>query len=161
MSVNVEATMHRGLGRMIRLALPSRAALLLTPWEALTLSQALAAVADGRSRVNELFLSPIASDGEFHADIGEAGMVLAGDAPVALDWQAVGVLATALAREADAESTGLPSAITVVPPTENVWQSMRDNWLSKHAFQSHHGTHRQWGPSPGMPRLARGAGLAD
>lgn len=95
MSAIVETVRHRVLGRMVRLRLVPGPELLLTPVEALTLSNGLSAVAAGNSAEKEIFLSPIASDAEFSGRVTAAGMVI-GEHPV-LAWPEVQTLSRELA----------------------------------------------------------------
>ncbi len=54
---------------------------------------------DKQSSVDEIYLSPIASDGDFHAMVKEDGLLIeALSPPLALSWADVGALAEALAR---------------------------------------------------------------
>jgi hypothetical protein len=90
---------HRFLGRLVRLELPPRIRLDLTPAEAFTLSLALAAVCDGRSEEKEIYLSPIASDASFVGTVTEGGMAItAAHDGVTLDWAQVVQLAETLAE---------------------------------------------------------------
>jgi hypothetical protein len=70
----------------------------LTKQEAGILSRALAAVRDGRSKVDEVYMSPIASDGDFSGKVMSDGILVASkNQPVHLEWSAVGEIAGALA----------------------------------------------------------------
>lgn len=93
-SVIVEPVRHRALGPMIRLVCGPD--LLLTPAEALTLSRALSAVAGGKSAGMEIFLSPIASDGEFSASVTGEGVAVAGG--LLLSWPEARLLSERLAN---------------------------------------------------------------
>lgn len=89
---------HRGLGPMLRLAVSEGYSFDLTFQEARTLSRALRAVKDKQSSVDEIYLSPIASDGDFHAKVQQGGLLIeALSPPLTLSWSDVGVLAEALA----------------------------------------------------------------
>ncbi len=90
----VDVIHHKMLGRMIRLTLPGGAVLDLMVAEASSLSRALLAVAEGRSRENQIYLSPMASDGEFFATVAETGMTV-GD--YLMPWAQVVELGNALA----------------------------------------------------------------
>jgi hypothetical protein len=95
---------HRALGQMLRLTLSDRFSFALTHQEARTLSRAMAAVAEGKSKVDEIFLSPIASDGDFSAKVTADGLTLDSvDPPLRLPWPAVSALSAALAAEAGPE----------------------------------------------------------
>ena len=89
---------HRALGPMVRLTVADGYRFNLTFQEALTLARALAAVKDKRSSVDEVYLSPIGSDGDFHAKVRADGLVIdALSPPLVLDWSKVGAIADALA----------------------------------------------------------------
>ena len=88
---------HRALGRMVRLTVADGYGFNLTFQEARTLARALAAVKDGRSSADEVYLSPIGSDGDFHAKVRPDGIVIeARDPPLVLGWSEVGAIAGAL-----------------------------------------------------------------
>jgi len=95
---------HRGLGAMLRLTLREGLVFDLTLQEARILSRALAAVRDGKSPVDEVFMSPIASDGDFTAKVGTDGVIVAAPTPVPLAWAEVGTIAAGLAALAPEES---------------------------------------------------------
>ena len=89
---------HRALGPMVRLTVADGYRFNLTFQEAQTLARALAAVKDKRSSVDEVYLSPIGSDGDFHAKVRADGLVIdAMTPPLVLDWSTVGAIADALA----------------------------------------------------------------
>jgi hypothetical protein len=89
---------HRALGPMVRLTVPDGYRFNLTFQEAQTLARALAAVKDKRSAVDEVYLSPIGSDGDFHARVRADGLVIDALSPaLVLDWSKVGAIADALA----------------------------------------------------------------
>jgi hypothetical protein len=92
---------HRALGRMVRLTVADGYGFSLTFQEARTLARALAAVKDKRSSVDEVYLSPIGSDGDFHAKVRSDGLVIdAMSPPLMLGWSEVGAIAAALAAAA-------------------------------------------------------------
>jgi len=92
---------HRALGPMVRLTVVDGYGFNLTFQEARTLARALAAVKDKRSSVDEVYLSPIGSDGDFHAKVRPDGLVIeAMNPPLALDWSEVGAIADALGAAA-------------------------------------------------------------
>jgi hypothetical protein len=92
---------HRTLGRMVRLTVADGYGFNLTFQEARTLACALAAVKDKRSSVDEVYLSPIGSDGDFHAKVREDGLVIdAINPPLVLGWSEVGAIADALVAAA-------------------------------------------------------------
>jgi hypothetical protein len=95
----VAAVTHRALGAMLRLTLPEGPSFDLTLEEARTLARALAAVRDGNSNVDEIYMSPIASDGDFSAKVASDGLQLqTGKGPLHLGWPEVGAIAAALAE---------------------------------------------------------------
>lgn len=92
---------HRALGAMLRLTVVEGHSFDLTFEEARTLSRAMKAVAEGKSTVDEIYMSPIASDRDFSAKVTPEGLVLeAFDPPLTLAWPEVGALAAALAAQA-------------------------------------------------------------
>lgn len=98
---SVTDTTHRTLGRLRVLRLGDALAVRLTPIEAHTLALAMFAVRDGRSAETELFMSPIASDALFVAQVQADGLLVetpAGGYP--LRWPAVSALAAALSPAA-------------------------------------------------------------
>lgn len=97
---SVSNVQHRVMGRQIRLQLADDYVLRLTPAEASSLSFALVAVHAGISPEREIYMSPIASDDAFDSKVVENGMRIAlRDKEVELDWEAVGHLANAIAKE--------------------------------------------------------------
>jgi hypothetical protein len=82
---------------MIRLEFPGQLGFDLTVQEASILARALAAVREGKSAVDEVYMSPIASNGDFSGKVGTDGISVAADAPIALGWDEVGKMAAALA----------------------------------------------------------------
>ncbi len=89
---------HRGLGQMIRLTVVEGHAFDLTFQEAQILSRALTAVREKKSNVDEVYMSPIASDGDFAAKVLADGLVLeAKTPPIKLNWTEVSEMAQALA----------------------------------------------------------------
>jgi len=98
---SVSAFTHRGLGAMLRLVVAEGFAVDLTFEEARTLSRAMTAVAEGKSKVDEIYMSPIASDRDFFAKVTAEGLVLeAVTPPLRLAWPEVGAIAAALAAQA-------------------------------------------------------------
>jgi len=95
---------HRGLGRMIRLTVVEGYVFDLTLQEAQILSRALSAVKDKKSPVDEVYMSPIASDGDFAAKVLPDGVIFeAKTPPVKLGWPDVGDMAAALAAASKQE----------------------------------------------------------
>jgi hypothetical protein len=89
---------HRGLGSMVRLTVVEGFTFDLTFQEAQILSRALIAVKDKKSAVDEVYMSPVASDGDFSAKVLADGLVLeAKTPPIKLTWAEVGQMAQALA----------------------------------------------------------------
>jgi hypothetical protein len=89
---------HRALGPMVRLTVADGYRFNLTFQEARTLARALAAVKDGRSSADEVYLSPMGSDGKFHAKVHPDELVIAAmNPPLVLAWSEVGAIADALA----------------------------------------------------------------
>jgi hypothetical protein len=98
---SVRAFNHRGLGAMLRLTLADGHSFDLTFEEARTLSRAMKAVAEGKSTVDEIYMSPIASDRDFSAKVTADGLALeALTPPLHLAWPEVATLAAALAVQA-------------------------------------------------------------
>lgn len=93
----VTSVVHPALGQMIRLDGTGAPPLRLTPAEARTIALALRAIRDGRAAEQEIFLSPIASDDVFAAQVGPDGV----RCPRALDWDQVEHLAGRLLAMAD------------------------------------------------------------
>ncbi len=92
---------HRGLGAMLRLTLADGLSFDLTHEEARILSRAMKAVAAGKSTVDEIYMSPIASDRDFSAKVTAEGLVLeAVTPPFRLAWPEVATLAAALSAQA-------------------------------------------------------------
>jgi hypothetical protein len=88
---------HRALGPMLRMTLAEGLSFDLTPLEAQTLSLALAAVTRDRQRTNDIYLSPLASDGDFSAEVTQDGLqVAAADGTRHLSWPVVAFLAERL-----------------------------------------------------------------
>jgi len=96
---SVAAVTHRALGAMLRLTIMDSLSFDLTLEEARTLARALAAVSEGKSNVDEIYMSPIASDGDFSAKVTPEGLLLEGRAPpLHLAWPEVGAIAASLAE---------------------------------------------------------------
>lgn len=93
----VTAVDHRMLGPMVRLEFARRLGFDLTAQEAGILARALAAVREGKSKVDEVYMSPIASDADFSGKVGSDGVTVGATEPIALPWEEVGALAAALA----------------------------------------------------------------
>lgn len=94
---SVTAVSHRMLGAMIRLEFGDRLGFDLTAQEAGILARALAAVREGKSPVDEVYMSPIASNGDFSGKVGPDGINVAAATPISLGWDEVGKMAAALA----------------------------------------------------------------
>ncbi|WP_018267413.1 hypothetical protein [Methylosinus sp. LW4] len=98
--VEVAAAEHRHFGALVTIRVGEQPLRRLTPNEAGILSRALAAVANGSSAEKTVFMSPIASDHEFEAQVQDDGVtVKAADGPeIFLDWTQTRILAEALAK---------------------------------------------------------------
>jgi hypothetical protein len=84
---------------MLRLTVAEGLSFDLTLEEARTLARALAAVRNGNSNVDEIYMSPIASDGDFSAKVTPDGLLLdARKPPLRLAWPEVSEIAGALAE---------------------------------------------------------------
>lgn len=100
-AASVSHVTHRALGPMLRLTLADSLSFDLTFEEARTISRAMEAVAEGRSTVDEIYMSPIASDRDFSAKVTAEGLLLeVVTPPFRLSWPEVGSLAAALAAQA-------------------------------------------------------------
>jgi len=96
---SVTLVTHRALGAMLHVTVADVLSFDLTPEEARTLARALAAVRDGNSSVDEIYMSPIASDRDFSAKVTPDGLLLQGpEPPLRLEWPEVGEIAAALAE---------------------------------------------------------------
>jgi hypothetical protein len=93
----VESVRHRALGPLVRLRVGEAPALDLTPDEAAILSRALSAVQGGRSPEHTIFMSPIASDGDFTATVEGDGLAVGDGEQHRLSWPEVERLAGLLA----------------------------------------------------------------
>jgi hypothetical protein len=102
----VAAFAHRGLGPMIRLTVVEGYRFDLTHQEAQILSRALAAVKNKTSPVDEVYMSPIASDGDFFAKVLPEGILFeAHIPPISLTWTQVGEMADALSKASTPKET--------------------------------------------------------
>ncbi|QXX73798.1 hypothetical protein [Methylovirgula sp. HY1] len=93
----VTAVSHRMLGPMIRLEFGEGPGFDLTAQEAGILARALAAVREGKSPVDEVYMSPIASNGDFSGKVAPDGINVAAAEPISLGWDEVDKMAAALA----------------------------------------------------------------
>jgi hypothetical protein len=99
MSNSITQVTHRALGAMLRLTVADRLSIDLTPEEARTLARALAAVKDGQSSVDEIYMSPIASDKDFSAKVTPDCLLFEGaEPPLCLEWPEVAAIAASLAE---------------------------------------------------------------
>jgi hypothetical protein len=96
--VEVQTTHHRMFGPMVRLIIANGPDITMTPLEAMTLSKALAALAEGRSKAKDIYMSPIASDGDLSIDVWDEGLKVE-DGPL-LPWAEAPRLSRALAAAA-------------------------------------------------------------
>lgn len=101
--LSIHSSRNRILGKQVLVQSGDTILLRLTPIEASSLSFALVAVRDGVSPEREIYMSPIASDNAFEGAVHDAGMnITIGSTVWELDWVALGMLATALAKAVDA-----------------------------------------------------------
>ncbi len=93
------AMQHQAFGRLLTLSVAGQPPRRFTAQEAAIVACALAAVAAARSAERQIYMSPIASDREFTANIGTGGVVITldGYADVALGWSETAELARELA----------------------------------------------------------------
>ncbi|MGA8170783.1 MAG: hypothetical protein WB816_08135 [Methylocystis sp.] len=106
------STQHPAFGRLVTLSVAGQPPRRFTAQEASIVALALAAVVAAKSVERRIYMSPIASDREFSANVENRGVVitLEGFADVALDWGETVELARALARFGDASSQNLVEA---------------------------------------------------
>ena len=93
------ATQHQAFGRLLTLSVAGQPPRRFTAEEATIVARALAAVAAALSAERQIYMSPIASDREFSANVETGGVVITldGCADVALDWSETAELARELA----------------------------------------------------------------
>jgi hypothetical protein len=92
--ISISPLSHPALGPLLRLEAEGLPPLRLMPAEAATIARALDAVRHGRSAERTIYLSPMADDGEFLAEVEGDGLRLAG---IRLGWDEVEDLAARLA----------------------------------------------------------------
>ncbi len=99
-SFTVTMTRHKVFGLLATLSVSGQPARRFTKEEALIVSRALEAVARGASSERLIYMSPIASDCDLDARVGEGGVIIASDGcrNAALDWSETRALAQELAR---------------------------------------------------------------
>lgn len=87
-SFTITATRHGAFGNLVTLTIPGQPGRRFTPKEAMFVSRALIGAARGTSRERQIYMSPIASDHEFDAQVGPDGIVLAsnGYGAAMFDW---------------------------------------------------------------------------
>jgi hypothetical protein len=104
----VEATQHRAFGRLLTLSVAGQPPQRFTAQEATIVARALTAVAACKSEERQIYMSPIASDREFCANVEGDGVRLQSEgAPdVALDWAETAELARTLANFGEAVEPG-------------------------------------------------------
>ena len=99
-SFSLVLTAHAAFGTLAALILPAQPVRRFTREEAAIVARALLAVATGASSERQIYMSPIASDHDFEARVGEDGIFIAdgngGETP--LDWAQTRMLAGVLAR---------------------------------------------------------------
>ncbi len=93
------AQQHQAFGRLLTLSVAGQSPRRFTAQEAAIVACALAAVVTARSPERQIYMSPIASDREFTANVETGGVVITldGCADVALDWCETAELARELA----------------------------------------------------------------
>ena len=93
------ATQHLAFGRLLTLSVIGQPPMRFTAEEASIVAQALAAIVASRSTERQIYMSSIASDREFSANVETGGVVITFDgcADVALDWSETVELARELA----------------------------------------------------------------
>lgn len=98
-SFTLTTAKHEAFGLLATLTIRGQPARRFTCQEALIVSRALAAVADDASAERQIYMSPIASDHDFDAQVGENGITLIADGcPEAkLDWSEARALSRRLA----------------------------------------------------------------
>jgi hypothetical protein len=101
---SLAAARHRAMGEVIVLAVSGQPERRFTRQEALTVSRALEAVADGQSAERQIYMSPIASDHDFEALAEEEGLAVTspGRDAARLDWDQTRTLAQQLRAFAEA-----------------------------------------------------------
>ncbi len=72
--VRIESVHHKLFGPMVRMVIAGGPDITMTQLEALTLSKALAALSEGRSSARDIYMSPIASDGDLSIEVKEDGL---------------------------------------------------------------------------------------
>ncbi|HMK88635.1 MAG TPA: hypothetical protein VK446_03250 [Methylocystis sp.] len=99
-SFTISSTPHAAFGALVALSLPPQPMRRFTREEASIVARALAAVARGASSERQVYMSPIASDQDFDARVGDNGLAVTaeGFSEIALDWTETRMLAEALAR---------------------------------------------------------------
>jgi hypothetical protein len=92
------ASNHRTFAALATLSLPGQPPRRFTKEEAAILSRALDSVAQGDRREQQIYMSPIGSDHDFDASVGQSGVVvsLEGHGDVRLDWSETRALADEL-----------------------------------------------------------------
>ena len=98
-SFTLAETPHLVFGALATLAFPGQPVRRFTREEAAIVARALEALAQKRSLEQQIYMTPIASDHDFEALVGAAGIIVAsaGCAEVALDCDETRALAKALA----------------------------------------------------------------
>jgi hypothetical protein len=99
-SYSFTSASHAAFGALAALAIPGQPVRRFTQQEALILSRALAAVAQGASAERHIYMSPIASDCDFDAQVAENGLLITAPScpDAALNWQESNMLAGQLAH---------------------------------------------------------------
>lgn len=96
-SFTLAETAHGAFGGLATLRIAGQPARRFTRQEAAIVARALYAVARGTSSERQVYMSPIASDQDFEAQVGAHGVLVAyEDCGAALDWAETRALAGAL-----------------------------------------------------------------
>ena len=98
-SFTLAVTPHTVFGALATITIPGQPVRRFTRQEAAIVARALDAVTQKKSSEQQIYMTPIASDHDFEALVGVAGIIVAsaGCAEVALDWDETRSLAQALA----------------------------------------------------------------
>jgi hypothetical protein len=95
---SVTETPHDAFGVLAILDIGGQSQRRFTRQEAIIVSHALNAVAKGTSAERQIYMSPIASDHDFEAQVNETGIVVISDGCIGiqLDWNNAGALSKLL-----------------------------------------------------------------
>lgn len=103
---SLAVTQHAAFGRLLTLSIAGQPPRRFTAQRAAIVARALAAVVAAQSTVRQIYLSPIANDREFYANVESCGVVITldGCADMALAWSETVELARELAAFGEAPS---------------------------------------------------------